>query len=100
MKNRPPETLESIGRSLRSLRLVFGISIILMALLLMYCLPSVVENTSFRMHRVSALRGSSDTASSSDMDMGGDMSGMDMSDMATMPGMATSSAQSASTSTP
>jgi len=99
MKNRPPETLESIGRSVRSLRLVFGISIILMALLLMYCLPSVVENTSFRVHRVSALRGSSDASTdASGMDMGGDMSGMDMSDM---PGMAaSSSAQSASTSTP
>jgi hypothetical protein len=71
------KNLASLNKNLKSMRLVFGVSIILMALVLMYCLPAVVENSTFRAYRIAATQ-NSQSASGQD-DMGGmDMDGMDM----------------------
>jgi len=103
MKTKAPETLESLTRNVRSQRIVFGVSIILMALVLMYCLPAVVENSTFRAYRISSLTHQDtsdqdmdadgmDDGMDQDMDMSSDMSGMDMGDASSTQQAASSSA--------
>ncbi len=86
--------VDQLKKQVRVLSYVLGISVIIIALILTYTLPSVIQNNTFRVQWRVHHEGESMANDSADMDM--DMSGgMDMSENASASSSAAEAAESA-----